>query len=136
MWALAGAASTGERQLRHAIGSLAAQVVVERSESVMQRYLQDKAAQGSVPLNRFVALHFPRGVGRWPRDRCGVSAPLTSRAVPHHACVRAVARKRNDEVSFILTELLRLRMIPGLLKTSRRVLGTGNACGCPVEPCP
>jgi hypothetical protein len=33
-------------------------------------------------------------------------------------------RKRNDEIAFILNELLRLRMMPGLVKAARRVLGT------------
>ena len=33
-------------------------------------------------------------------------------------------RKRNDEVSFVLAELLRLHMMPGVLKAPRRVLGT------------
>jgi len=38
---------------RHAVGSIAARVIVERSQLVIQRYLRDKAAQGSVPLNRY-----------------------------------------------------------------------------------
>lgn len=37
---------------RHAVGSIAARLIVERSQLVIQRYLHDKAAQGSVPLNR------------------------------------------------------------------------------------
>jgi hypothetical protein len=55
-----------ERAHRHAVGVLAARVILERSESVMRRYLQDKAAQGAVPLNRCVVHTTDREPGAAP----------------------------------------------------------------------